>query len=360
VNKSRAAYVVANAHPADSLQVNIQPYRLFDHQGLRFGVIGVVQINETGIPDGHPDHFKGIRFSNPTEAVEQYSGLRDSCDVFIGLTHWGWANDTILADKHPEFDLIIGGHSHDVVPGVIHNGVMLVQAGSDGKFLNDIDLIVRNGRIVERRCKLISIAAASGVDAEVQSLLDKYSDNPALNRVVAQAATPFSTREELGNLMADGLRWAAQGEISFVNAGGVRLETKEAGDITVSDVLRLDPFGNEMIAVDLTGKEIAEAICQLITTDNHASAYVSGCRYSFATNGNEIEIHLFSEDGTALDLQKTYRVVVSSYVAKIVPVIATAQTQNLHHITSDALIQFLESMQTVDYQGATRIIPSFR
>ena len=47
----------------------------------------------------------------------------------IGLTHLGFANDSLLALVMPELEVIVGGHSHTVIrePKKV-NGVLIGQA----------------------------------------------------------------------------------------------------------------------------------------------------------------------------------------------------------------------------------------
>jgi 2',3'-cyclic-nucleotide 2'-phosphodiesterase (5'-nucleotidase family) len=60
-------------------------------------------------------------------------------DVLIALTHIGIKQDRSLAAAAPEIDLIVGGHSHVVLEtGESVNGVLIVQAGSIGRYLGTV------------------------------------------------------------------------------------------------------------------------------------------------------------------------------------------------------------------------------
>lgn len=358
INKSQCTYVVANMHPADSVKMHTQPFKLFEHQGVRIGVIGIVQINKTGIPDCHPSKVEGIRFSDPLQALDKYKWLRDQCDVYISLNHMGLENDTLIADNHPEIDLMICGHSHDIVPGLIRNGVMICQAKRDVKNFNEIDIKVRGGKVVEKKCKLYDVRASKNKDPKVQAMLDKFSDNPLLNRVIAQATKPFTKKEELGCMMADGQRSVADADVSIVNAGGVRYEEKEAGNIIVNDVLRLDPFGNELYTVELTGEELKTLLEELPTTDEYGPSYVSGIKYVISADSKNSDYKvkkILTADGKKFNMQKTYKVAVNSYVYSTNKCISSRKFVNTYKTTADALMEYLEKQKTVDYSGATRV-----
>ena len=358
INKSQCTYVVANMHPADSLKMHIQPFKLFEHQGVRIGVIGIVQINNMGIPDCHPSKVEGIRFSDPLQALDKYKWLRDQCDVYISLNHMGLENDTLIADNHPEIDLMICGHSHDIVPGIIRNGVMICQAKRDVKYFNEIDIKVRGGKVVEKKSKLIDIRATKNFDAKVQAMLDKFSDNPLLNRVICQATKPFAEKQELGCMMADAQRAIAGADISIVNAGGVRYEEKEAGKIIVNDVYRLDPFGNELYTVELTGNELKALLEELPTTDEYGPCYVSGFQYTTTADFKNADYKvkkMLTEDGKKFNMAKKYKVALNSYVYSTNKTVSSREFTNHYITTADALIKYLEGQSAVDYNGAHRV-----
>lgn len=358
INKSQCTYVVANVHPADSLKLHLQPFKLFEHQGVRIAVLGILQVNQLGIPDCHPSKVGGIRFTDPYKALDKYKWLRDQCDVYITLNHMGLENDTLIADNHPEIDLMICGHSHDVVPGIIRNGVMICQAKRDVKHFNEIDLKVRNGKIVEKKCKFHDVRATKNTDAKVQAMLDKFSDNPLLTRVIAQATSPFTKKEELGCMMADGQRSIAEAEIAIVNTGGVRYEEKEAGDIIVNDILRLDPFGNELYTVELTGDELKALLEELPTTDEYGPCCVSGFQYTIAADSKNSDYKvkkMLTADGKKFNMKKTYKVSLNSYVYSTNKSVSSKPFYNTYKTSADALMEYLEKVKTVDYTGAHRV-----
>ena len=74
--------------------------------------------------------------------------LRSSVDVLIGLTHIGFAKDRLLAERVPEIDLILGGHSHTVLeqPERV-GGTWICQGGSHARFLGVYDFDPRSKRL---------------------------------------------------------------------------------------------------------------------------------------------------------------------------------------------------------------------
>ena len=80
------SYICANIFPSEETGLHIIPTKVFDVDGLKVGVIGVIQINQQGRPDTHPDNLKGIKFCLPKNAIRQYENFSHHCDVTILLS----------------------------------------------------------------------------------------------------------------------------------------------------------------------------------------------------------------------------------------------------------------------------------
>jgi len=63
----------------------------------------------------------------------------------------------------------------------------------------------------------------------------------------------------MGNVIADGLRAETGAQIAIMNGGGIRANM-EAGDITLGDVLTVQPFGNTIATLSLTGADVIAAL----------------------------------------------------------------------------------------------------
>lgn len=61
--------------------------------------------------------------------------VRPHVDCLIALTHIGFKKDQLLAERCPEIDLILGGHSHTVLESAVMVGkTAICQTGSHGRF----------------------------------------------------------------------------------------------------------------------------------------------------------------------------------------------------------------------------------
>ena len=108
--------------------------------GLRVGVFGLtVPMVTTRMAARLVSAFV---FDDPVRAAqEQIALLRPKVDALIALTHIGLREDERLAAACPELDLIIGGHSHNVLEELkIVCGVPIAQAGWFGHWLGQTTL----------------------------------------------------------------------------------------------------------------------------------------------------------------------------------------------------------------------------
>lgn len=360
IGLSNFPYLCANIHPAEKFAIHTQPYQVYFVNGVRIAVLGVVQLGTHGIPDSHPNNVADIDFTPVSETIKNYEWLRKENDVMILLSHLGFETDVEMSASFPWIDLIVGGHSHTQLKGgEIHNGVLITQNGKGLKKVTYTTLIVEDGKVVEKKSENIDVANFPHKNAVVEAMVKNFNQNDTFMRTLAQVQTPFECVEELGCLMCDAIREQTQADIAFTNAGGVRYDTHATGAFTLNDVLRLDPFGNSIVEMKLTGKEVEDMLVSCFDNDEKLFPYVSGilCEIDYEKgNADKVKnLRIFTPDGKKLNRKKTYTLVTNSYAAAICDAPRKVQGHDLGIIASDALISYLEKQGTVSYQGVKRL-----
>ena len=358
IGLSNFRYICANAFPSDSSGIRIVPCQVFDVEGLKVGVIGCIQLNPKGIPSTHPDNLNGISFKPAEEIIPQYEYLSKECDATILLSHLGYPDDIKMAEQFPWLDLIIGGHTHTQLNGnEVKNGVLITQNRNKLHRVTYITLTVEDGKVVDKKAEYIDVRKYPKTVKVVEEMARFYNDNPTLRRILAIADTPFEAREELGCMMCDAFMEATGAEIGIVNPGGVRIESHPQGDITVRDVLEMDPFDNHAVVLELTGNEIAHMMLTYCHNTLYSLPYVGGITCEITLEEQFPEkikcIKLLTLDGKKLNMKKKYKVVTNNYIP------ATSEIpEGSDHIlnleTSDIIMQFLEKKKVVSYQGVSR------
>jgi 2',3'-cyclic-nucleotide 2'-phosphodiesterase (5'-nucleotidase family) len=359
IGLSNFRYICANVFSTDSANIRTIPYQIFDVEGLKVGVIGVIQLNPQGIPSTHPDNLKGFWFTPAMEEIRKYEWLSQQCDVTILLSHLGYPDDIEMAKIFPWFDLIIGGHTHTQLKSEeFVNGILITQNKNKFGRVTYITLTLENGKIVDKKAEYIDIKKYPKKNKLVEAMVEYFSDNPKFKHVLATAETPFEAREELGCMMCDAFMAETGAEIAIENPGGVRLDSHPAGDITVRDVLEMDPFDNNAVILELTGDEILRMMVSYSNNVLYSFPYVSGMKCVLEidkSNPSRFKsARLLTPDGKKFDMKRKYRVATNNYITATSKIPeGSAQTLNIQ--TTDLIIQYLEKQKWVDYRGVRRL-----
>lgn len=360
---SNFSYICANMFPSPDTGLRIVPTRVFDVDGIKVGVIGVIQLNAMGRPDTHPENVEGIRFTQAENVVGRYQSLSKECDVTILLSHVGYQGDIEIAERFPWLDLIIGGHTHTQLTAEepLHNGVLITQNKNRLPMCTHITLTVDKGKVIDKKAEYIDIKKFPNKNKLVAMMVDYFSDDPFFKRVVAHAETPFKIKDQMTYMLCDALLTEGQGDICIMNNGGTRIDSLSAGDITIHDILAMDPFYNDAVTATLTGEDILH----IITAYSRGSLYhlprVAGIQCEAVVDKDDPNkdrlksIRLKTLDGQEFDIHKTYKLVTSSYMATVCKQYFNATTHSLNVLTSDLLTQFLEKKGIVNYEGVNRL-----
>jgi 5'-nucleotidase / UDP-sugar diphosphatase len=295
-----------------------KPYTILKTKnGFKVAVLSLIQVSrETGIPATHPNNLKGITFSNPYKVAEKYTHLKEKSDVFIALTHLGIEGDEKLAKQMGQLDLIIGGHSHTLVnKPVFVNNVLIAQAGGDAKHLGRIELILENGKIVKKSSKIINVKNLKQESPQLKKMIDKFNDNPVLKKALAQLPVSIMGKMELGNLITDGMRKLYNLDIAVHNNGGIR-SRRLPKKVTLKDVYKLHPFGNEIVQFEMTPAEIRSLLINDFQSHRGLDLQVSGIQLIVTAKGSKVKaINITDLKGKPLDDNKTYKVGMNNYIS---------------------------------------------
>ena len=352
-------------------EYGVEPYTVLECKGYRIGVFGIIgQDAASNAP------MAGVTFTDPVEqarltVVKLYQ--QEKVDMIICLSHSGTVSkqdeseDVILAQKVPEIDVIISGHSHSKLNQPIKIGdTYICSAGEYGQNLGKITLIKDSDsgwRQMEYRLIPINdrVPADSTIEQRVAGFKDivqqTYLDNMNLSFDGILAYSSFSfmpisqmakqhAEQPLGNLISDAFVYAvkqAEGDnyqpvdVAIVPNGTIRASLVK-GDITVSDVFNVSSLGTgpdkksgyPLISVYLTGKELktaCEVDASITPLMNAAQLYMSGLTYTFNPNRlmfNKVtDVALLRSDGTReeIDDTKLYRLAAGLYSAQMLSVV---------------------------------------
>jgi 2',3'-cyclic-nucleotide 2'-phosphodiesterase (5'-nucleotidase family) len=201
-------------------------------------------------------------------------------------------------------DVVIAGHTHSVLNSTV-NGRLVVQSSAFGKAFSDVRLVVDRDRrrVVTASASIVPVWRYSPPDAvgpryevpqdpAVQAVVDaaRREVAPLTDQVVNTAARDLCAGRDdgatpagespLGNLIADAQRWATGAQFAFVNPNGIRGKLG-AGTILWGDLFALQPAGNHLVTMHLTGAQIWELLGQQARVRFKRNLEVSGLHYAY-------------------------------------------------------------------------------
>jgi 2',3'-cyclic-nucleotide 2'-phosphodiesterase (5'-nucleotidase family) len=189
-------------------------------------------------------------------------------DIRILLAHQGGSpggdDETgeirTIAREFPEFDLILGGHSHQMVSREWMGDTLFSQAGCHGKCLGRATLVYDTvaRKVIRRTAELLpvtdAIALHPGLKTRLQSRITAV--DRIWTRDIGSTAIPLNARgavagqSAIDQLLREAIREASGADI--VLHGVLTPESLDPGPITERDLWRIVPFENRIGVVSLT------------------------------------------------------------------------------------------------------------
>ncbi|MEV6241637.1 5'-nucleotidase C-terminal domain-containing protein [Lentzea sp. NPDC051838] len=351
----------ANVTKAKTGLPALPPFWVEIRDGMPIGFIGMPLKDVPILVD--PNGIKELQFGDEVKAANKYANFLDAIGVksIVLLVHQGDQvtaptggpnacnvapnnpGSTIATQVSPKIDAVFSGHSHQhyncVVKDPAGNPRPFIEGLAFGRELSVVDLKIdrRTRDVIRGETKADNKIVTRTVtpDPEIQALADvaKTKVRPIANRPVGtisadipRAAAP-SGESPLGNLIADSQLAATTGNgavLALMNPGGVRADLTFAGSTegegngvaTYGEVFTVQPFGNILQTVTLTGANIKSVLEQQFTA---ARTFVlqpsAGLKYSYSASAPfGSKVSGVTINGTPLDPNASYRVTINSFL----------------------------------------------
>lgn len=385
-------FLAANVEDTNTGRTLFAPYAIKRFGKTRIAFIGMTLKDTPSIVT--PSGVAGLTFKDEADTVNRLIPKlkRKGVEAIVVLIHQGGtvpvsqAEDTIntcpgnlqgtplqpiVNALHNEVDLVISGHTHQAynceLPNKKGRLIPVTSANSIGRVLSDIDLTInkKSGEVVAVNATNIIVDrdhAEVTPNAEIAEIVAKYKAlaTPIANRVIGEitAAMPNNTANAagevaLGDVIADAQLAATasvgfgEAVVAFMNPGGIRapgftFESSAAGEgdgkVTYGEAFTVQPFGNSLVTLDLTGEQIHILLEQQFTGCDASNAPASfnypagdsgqgfnrilqvskGFSYAWNASGpacDKVDPASISINGSTIDLDATYRVTVNNFLA---------------------------------------------
>jgi 5'-nucleotidase len=347
------------------------PYVIQKFAGAKIAFIGMTLEGTPTIVS--PSGVAGHTFLDEADTVNALiPKIKKQTDAIVVLVHEGGSPTSlningcsgvsgaivdIVNRLDSEVDLVVSGHTHQPY-SCVFNGIPTTSSFSFGRLITDIDMrvdrdtqevtsIAINNRIVTR-----DVAKATDITA----LIAKYQAlaAPIANRVVGHItgdilrANDTSLEQSMGNVIADAQLDATDDPgfgdavVTFMNPGGVRADLVYAsspvgegdGVVTYGEIFTVQPFGNSLVTMTLTGAQIErmleEQFCGINSPANTPAGFPrvllpsAGFHYTWDMSAagtvdcnvaNAVDPAGITLNGVPLNLAASYRVTVNSFLA---------------------------------------------
>ena len=160
--KGHIDFLAQNVNDATWGDRIFKPYVIKNINGVPVAIIGQA-FPYTPIANPryfYPDWSFGIKDNGMQEMVDK--ARAEGAQVCVALSHNGADVDIKMASRVHGLDVILGGHTHDAIPQPVKvknssGTTLVINSGSNGKFLSVLDLDVRNKKVAGFRYKLLPI-----------------------------------------------------------------------------------------------------------------------------------------------------------------------------------------------------------
>lgn len=299
---------------------------------VQVGIVGVIT-RSTPVA-AMPSYVAPFDFGDEAEAIDRWvPRLREEgADFVIVVAHEGAVCpagagddcrgrmiDVVARLAHPP-DLIVSGHSHQLLD-IAPSGVPLTQSREYGYNISVIDLERVSGDSVAVHVRAQPVTWADEVepDPAVAALIDRYVREmaPTLYEVVTVLDQPLvrdAPEIPLGNLIADAQRRTTGTQVAIMNNGGIRTEL-QAGEVQYQDLFRVQPFGNTLVTMTLSGEQLLAAF-EHVLRGGRAGAHISGARMTYRPDAepNHRLVSATLDSGEPILPGGTYRVTANNFL----------------------------------------------
>lgn len=384
---SRIPYVSANVVDAESGKPILPPYVIKKLPGVPVAIIGAVLKDTPSVVT--PSGVAGLKFLDEAEAINRYvpelqaQGVHTIIvTVHQGLSQTSYEGPTsataaapsgalldVIKRLHDDVDVVVSGHTHAFTNAIVKNSndvpILVTQAFSASTAYADIDLVIdrKTHDVVSKSAQIVTTWADVGPGlspvAAVKTLVEAADAKvaPLVNVVVGQASAAITRAQNaagesaLGNLIADAQRAAVAADIAFMNPGGIRADLP-AGTLSWGTLFTVQPFGNTVVKLSLTGQQIYDLLNQQWGAPQPAGGrilQISGLTYAWDSSipeGGKRVLEVRDATGP-ISLTEHYDIAANSFIAAggdNFTVFKNSASQQGGPIDLDALIDHLETL----------------
>ena len=352
------------------------PYTIVERLGVKIGILGITTEYTPYMVE--KSAFLPFEATSAIEAGNRYiPEMREKgAEIIVVLAHCPFyieEDNSITGElwdimqEIPAVDVCIGGHIPGDYANVI-NGTCVLKAGFGQASLGHARLFfdTETRRIVDMSCEVLHTdresAGRSDIAAYVEEAIRPFEAEINEPLAEAQELWPMTLAREskLGDFLADCVRYGGQTDLAYMNAtsAGGRIAV---GKVTRESIIEVTRFNDPIHVGTFTGKqlyELMELVYEPSRFGNNASILISGfhAELDHTQPSPHKVIKLTLSDGTPIELEQSYAVATSAYMAsggndtsKVADQIDFQVTETRFHEAAFAYAQSQKVLTVKDY-----------
>ncbi len=286
----------------------------------------------------------------------------------------------IVEQLSVDISVVVSGHTHDFYNCTI-GGHLVTSASSFGRMITRIVLTIDRvtGRVTNAAAVNEIVTRDVPKDPAQTRIVEKYAALAATkaNAHVGAAAADLLQKENaaressLGDIIADAqltaTSAAASGgaEVAFMNSGGIRADVS-AGDVTYRQLYEVQPFGNVLNVVTLTGDMLKRLLEQQFDNPSPGEMNIlqvsNGFSYRYrssAPSGQHVDADSITINGRRIGATDRVRVEASNFIVDGgggYPVLREGTEKVVGTLDIDALVEYFKTHSPVAAGPQNRII----
>ena len=352
-------------------------YTIKEYEGVKVAFIGLTLKETPTIVT--PSGVAGLKFKDEVRTINSLSGeLRSlGAQAIVVLIHQGGVTPTTQSiatinscdgnlDGSPikaivnglsnSVDLVISGHTHmayNCELSTRNSGhlIPVTSANSQGRVITEIDMVINKPKGTVKSVNAVNVAVDQRntsivPDTGIKQIVDNYKAlaTPIANRVIGGITADLTRtasaagEHTMGDVIADAQLEATKdpkfggAEAAFMNPGGVRADLTFAsspagegdGNVTFGEAFAVQPFGNSLVTLSLTGAQIETLLeqqfvgCPNGQTFNRILLPSASVGYAWSASGpacDKVDPASIKINGVVVDPAVSYRVTVNSFLA---------------------------------------------
>lgn len=219
------------------------------------------------------DYYRplGWEVINPIENLQEMAEeLAAKVDILICLSHLGLKSDELLANTIPNLDLIIGAHTHHILPlGKKVNGSLLTGGGKFGVYIGHSTIVynLEKRHVNSLSTELITLKKLPHVEGETREIesLENWG-REHLDVEVFKASKYFNKEwfhnSNLAKLFSKALLDYSKADCTFFSAG-IFMKPLSAGSVSAYDLHQMLPHPINVCVLKMTGRQLMDCLVRI-------------------------------------------------------------------------------------------------